>query len=156
MPTSAPTPAPTPAIDWQAIDTVLLDMDGTLLDLHFDNYFWQQFLPSVWAKSQGMDLETAVAKLHQMYASQRGTLNWYCLDYWASQLNLNIVLLKHEVKHKIAIRPNVIDLLVNLTGWTVRGFGQALRLTQTGRLQNYAFYFIVGAFVMVCAFLLRQ
>ena len=25
-------------INWQQIDTVFLDMDGTLLDLHFDNY----------------------------------------------------------------------------------------------------------------------
>jgi len=99
---------------WSQIDTVMFDMDGTLLDLHFDNYFWQQFLPAVWARSQGLDQETAVAKLHEMYTEQRGTLNWYCLDYWASQLNLNIALLKHEVKHKIAIRPNVVDLLVNL------------------------------------------
>ena len=25
---------------WRDIDTVLLDMDGTLLDLHYDNHFW--------------------------------------------------------------------------------------------------------------------
>ena len=33
-------------IDWTSIDTVLLDMDGTLLDLHYDNAFgfvkWEQ------------------------------------------------------------------------------------------------------------------
>jgi putative hydrolase of the HAD superfamily len=99
---------------WSQIDTVMFDMDGTLLDLHFDNYFWQTFLPDAWARAQGIDLETASARLQEMYAEQRGTLNWYCLDFWAEQLELNITLLKHEVKHKIAIRPNVIDLLVNL------------------------------------------
>ncbi|MEC7663678.1 MAG: haloacid dehalogenase, partial [Pseudomonadota bacterium] len=26
------------ALDWQNIDTVLLDVDGTLLDLHYDNF----------------------------------------------------------------------------------------------------------------------
>ena len=31
-------------IAWREVDTVLLDMDGTLLDLAFDNYFWQTFL----------------------------------------------------------------------------------------------------------------
>jgi hypothetical protein len=32
-----------PAVDWSAIDTVL-DMDGTLLDLRFDNWFWQDLI----------------------------------------------------------------------------------------------------------------
>ena len=99
---------------WSQIDTVMFDMDGTLLDLHFDNYFWQSFLPDVWARAQGLDSESANATLQAMYAEQRGTLNWYCLDFWAKQLDLNIALLKQEVKHKIVIRPYVIDLLVKL------------------------------------------
>ena len=99
---------------WAQIDTVMFDMDGTLLDLHFDNYFWQTFLPSAWARSRGMDLESASRRLHGMYSELRGTLNWYCLDFWAEQLQLDITLLKHEVKHKIAIRPNVVDLLTKL------------------------------------------
>ncbi|HNG60363.1 MAG TPA: haloacid dehalogenase, partial [Cellvibrionaceae bacterium] len=36
-------------IPWQAIDTLLLDMDGTLLDLHYDNYFWLEYLPRAFA-----------------------------------------------------------------------------------------------------------
>lgn len=32
-------------IAWQEVDTVLLDMDGTLTDLAFDNYFWQTLVP---------------------------------------------------------------------------------------------------------------
>ncbi|MDH3916294.1 MAG: haloacid dehalogenase, partial [Chromatiales bacterium] len=39
MPETAP-------YDWSTVDTVLLDMDGTLLDLRFDNYFWQELVPS--------------------------------------------------------------------------------------------------------------
>ena len=34
-----------PELDWTSIDTVLLDMDGTLLDLRFDNWFWQEHVP---------------------------------------------------------------------------------------------------------------
>ena len=29
-------------VDWTEVDHVLLDMDGTLLDLAFDNDFWGQ------------------------------------------------------------------------------------------------------------------
>ncbi|MCB1670776.1 MAG: GMP/IMP nucleotidase [Gammaproteobacteria bacterium] len=99
---------------WSDIDTVMFDMDGTLLDLHFDNYFWQDFLPVAWARARGVDEQTASSKLHAMYSELRGTLNWYCLDFWTEQLDMDITRLKHEVKHKIAIRPNVVDLLVKL------------------------------------------
>ncbi|MCP4043692.1 MAG: haloacid dehalogenase, partial [Gammaproteobacteria bacterium] len=34
-----------PVINWNSIHTVLLDMDGTLLDLHFDNQFWLEHVP---------------------------------------------------------------------------------------------------------------
>ncbi|MBL4821630.1 MAG: GMP/IMP nucleotidase [Gammaproteobacteria bacterium] len=99
---------------WSNIDTVMFDMDGTLLDLHFDNYFWQDFLPQVWSQAQGVDLRTAVAQLDQKYNDVRGTLNWYCLDFWTEQLSLDITSLKQEVRHKIAVRPNVISLLEKL------------------------------------------
>jgi len=99
---------------WSQIETVMFDMDGTLLDLHFDNYFWLHFLPEVWGRSRGMDIVTASARLRDMYAEVRGTLDWYCLDFWAQQLQLDISLLKREVRHKIAIRPNVVGLLQRL------------------------------------------
>jgi len=44
-------------VNWQDIDTVLLDMDGTLLDLHFDNYFWLHYLPEKYASAQNISLE---------------------------------------------------------------------------------------------------
>jgi putative hydrolase of the HAD superfamily len=34
-----------PSLDWDRIDDVLLDMDGTLLDRHFDNFFFEEELP---------------------------------------------------------------------------------------------------------------
>ena len=43
-------------INWHDIDTVLLDLDGTLLDLHFDNYFWCQHLPLCYARRHGIAL----------------------------------------------------------------------------------------------------
>ena len=43
--------------DWENIETVLLDMDGTLLDLHFDNHFWLQHVPVCYAEKHGLSHE---------------------------------------------------------------------------------------------------
>ena len=80
--------------DWQNIDTVLLDMDGTLLDLHFDTYFWLEHLPLRYAQIHKMDQDEARSWLHERIIEQQGTLNWYCLDYWTRELNVPITLPK--------------------------------------------------------------
>ncbi len=102
-------------IDWQQIDTVLLDMDGTLLDLHFDNYFWQEYLPYRYAEIKSLDPLLARHSIQQQTQSIRGTLNWYCTDYWTRTLEVDVVELKLEVSHKVAIRPNCINFLDDLS-----------------------------------------
>jgi putative hydrolase of the HAD superfamily len=94
-------------INWLQIDTVLLDMDGTLLDLHFDNHFWLDHMPRRYAEYHGLETETARARLTAHYERHSGTLNWYCLDFWSSELALDVVRLKEEVAHLIAVRPDV-------------------------------------------------
>lgn len=94
-------------INWATIDTVLLDMDGTLLDLHFDNYFWLEHLPKRYAQHHKIALGTAKEALRQRIEEKQGSLEWYCLDYWSEALSLNIPQLKEEIKHKIQMRPHV-------------------------------------------------
>lgn len=98
-------------INWDDIDTVLLDMDGTLLDLHFDNYFWLSHLPKRYAETHGVDEREAMTKLEAHIKAHEGTLNWYCLEFWSDALDLDIRALKEEVKHKIQIRPFVTEFL---------------------------------------------
>lgn len=98
-------------LDWNRIDTVLLDMDGTLLDLHFDNFFWQTHLPHRYAEAHGLSVETALAMLQKRFAEEYGKLNWYCLDFWQQELQLDIVALKREVSHLIAMRPHSATFL---------------------------------------------
>jgi hypothetical protein len=81
-------------LDWDHIDTVLLDLDGTLLDLGFDNDFWLDFIPSVYAASQAMTLEQAKAVLTPRFRACEGTMSWYCIDYWSRELGLNVEALK--------------------------------------------------------------
>lgn len=126
-------------INWADIDTVLLDMDGTLLDLHYDNFFWTRHLPRRFAEIHGGDHDTVSAQLMDRILSERGTLNWYCLDYWSKELNLDISALKKEVAHLIALRPACDQFLeaLELSGcrtWLVTNAhrdGLDLKLAQT-------------------------
>jgi putative hydrolase of the HAD superfamily len=97
--------------EWVNIETVLLDMDGTLLDLHFDNYFWQQHVPLCYAEKHALSQDDAFDRLMTRYAEVHGSLDWYCVDFWTRELSLDIGHLKHEMAEKIAIRPEVISFL---------------------------------------------
>ncbi|MEO0443405.1 MAG: GMP/IMP nucleotidase [Pseudomonadota bacterium] len=101
-------------INWECIDTVLLDMDGTLLDLHYDNHFWLTHLPQRYATMKALDLESAKKELYDHIDAIQGTLDWYCLDYWSKSLGLNIAALKKETKDKIKERPYVSEFLSGL------------------------------------------
>jgi len=98
-------------INWSHIDTVLLDMDGTLLDLHFDSHFWLEHLPRRYAELHKLDLEQAKAKVIPQILAEKGQLNWYSLDYWSQRLGVDIVALKHEIQHLIGFRADALDFL---------------------------------------------
>jgi putative hydrolase of the HAD superfamily len=101
-------------IDWSKVETVLVDMDGTLLDLHFDNHFWLEHLPLRYSEQKQIPLSQATEALLAAYAAVKGSLEWYCLDYWQKKLSLDIVALKREVQHKIRLRPDTLPFLDTL------------------------------------------
>lgn len=98
-------------LEWKKIDTVLLDMDGTLLDLNFDNHFWQEFVPLKFSEKAGIPIELAKRQLEPRFKSMEGKLEWYCLDYWSEALDLDIVGLKAEISGLIAVLPHVTEFL---------------------------------------------
>lgn len=106
--TSTPNP---PDFTWSAIDTVLLDMDGTLLDKYFDDYFWEEYVPKVFAKANNLSPEEAQKALIERYQRVENTLQWTDLDYWSEQLQLDIPELKCRIDHLIQVHPYVIDFL---------------------------------------------
>ncbi len=97
-------------IDWRAIDTVLLDMDGTLLDLHFDSHFWLEHLPRRYVELHRLD-EATQAQLRSRIIHEKGTLNWYSLAYWSRELDVDILALKREIQHLIGLRGDALDFL---------------------------------------------
>jgi HAD superfamily hydrolase (TIGR01509 family) len=105
---------PSPPLPWEAIDTVLLDMDGTLLDLRFDNWFWQEHVPAVWARARGMSYEAALEELTPRFDAARGRLDWYCIDYWSGELGLDVRAIKHGVREQVAWVPGALRVLGEL------------------------------------------
>jgi 5'-nucleotidase len=103
-----------PAVDWSAIDTVLLDMDGTLLDLRFDNWFWQELIPRRYAAANGLELEETQVLLAPKFTEVRGTLQWYCIEYWTRELGLDIGSIKREALARVSFLPGAEEFLARL------------------------------------------
>lgn len=101
-------------IDWNDIDTVFLDMDGTLLDLHFDNRFWLEHIPMRYGERNGLSAEAAKEILFPRMRELRGRLDWYCTTFWSKELDLPIIELKRELSHLIRSREQVEPFLQKL------------------------------------------
>lgn len=98
-------------IPWKRMRSVFLDMDGTLLDLNFDNHFWLEFVPMRYAAHYGLSLAAAKAELAPRFRAMEGRLEWYCLDYWSDALGLDIPAMKTEIAGLIAVLPHVTEFL---------------------------------------------
>ena len=139
---------------WEAIDTVLLDMDGTLLDLRFDNYFWLDLVPERYAAKHDLTVEEARGVLAPMFAGKQGTLDWYCTDFWARALSLDIAGMKHEVREHVRFLPGAEDFLRALREKGVRialvtnAHRDSLKVkaTQTGLLNYFDVVFSSHSF----------
>jgi putative hydrolase of the HAD superfamily len=112
---------------------VFLDMDGTLLDLNYDNHFWLHHVPRRYAEKHGLDEALAREDVLARYRSRAGTLEWYSVDFWSDELDLDIARLKEEVAHLIAVHPHVPQFLA----WA-RGGGRRVVLVTNAHHKSLA------------------
>ena len=128
------------ALDWSGIDHVLLDMDGTVLDLAFDTHFWLELVPREYAALHGLTLQQAQQRLEPHFSGLQGSLQWYCLDHWTRLTGLDLAGLKATVRERIAPLPGSEAFLraVRASGrslWLVTNAHQAswrLKMEHTG------------------------
>jgi putative hydrolase of the HAD superfamily len=102
------------AVEWSGIDSVLLDMDGTLLDLRFDNWFWLNVVPERYAQANGLSVEAAQALLQPLFFKVAHTMPWYCIDHWSRELDLDIRALKHDTREHVRFLPGAEQFLRKL------------------------------------------
>jgi putative hydrolase of the HAD superfamily len=101
-------------LNWDEIDDVLLDMDGTLLDRHFDNFFFEEELPRRYAVLHGLTFKDSRDRLMAMYRSVEGELAWTDLHYWTKQVGIDVVAMHKELDHMIGFLPGAEEFLRHL------------------------------------------
>ncbi len=104
----------------QQTKTLMLDMDGTLLDLAYDNYVWMELVPQRYAAANDMSLEEAFEILYAQFKAKQGQLDWYSLHHWAEFLKLDVMQLHHDVSHRIGYLPGALDFLRHVTDQDIR------------------------------------
>lgn len=92
-------------------ETLMLDMDGTVLDLAYDNYVWKELVPARYAETKGMSVEDARSRLYAKYRAIQGDIEWYCLDHWSERLGLDVLELHRDVNDRIVYLPGARDFL---------------------------------------------
>jgi len=93
------------------VDTLLLDLDGTLLDLAYDTHFWLEILPEHYGAARGLTPDEARAEILPRMRAWEGTLPWYCVDHWSRELDFDVVALKHRFPERIAWLPGAREFL---------------------------------------------
>src|SRR5205085_12016092 len=106
--------SPSAAPVWREIDTVLLDLDGTLLDQAYDNHIWRDLVPQRFAIARSMDLHAAYAEIARLFAARNGTLDWYSIEYWSDTLGIDIGALHREVRSHVAWLPGAREFLAKI------------------------------------------
>lgn len=91
--------------------TIIFDMDGTLLDLAYDDFIWNELLPIRYAEHHNCSLEQSTQTLFNFYQQHNHTLKWYSSRFWTSQVGVDVLEMQIQQKHRVAKRHGCIELL---------------------------------------------
>lgn len=118
--------------DWSRVSHVLLDMDGTLLDLAFDNFIWRELIPGLFAQRRGLTLDQAHAELNPQFMAVAHTLPWYDTNLWSRVTGLDVGGLHHEHRHRVTLLDTSVAFLE-----AVRASGRRLWLVTNAHTDSW-------------------
>ena len=94
---------------------ILSDLDGVILNLDYDIKFWESWLPEHVASQSNQSLEETKAKIQAEIDTQRGTLNFYDLNYWDDLLNIDCMKVIKEQEEKCSYLEGSYEALQRLS-----------------------------------------
>ena len=100
-----------PKAAFERCETLMLDMDGTILDLAFDNFLWLKHVPKRYAEEHGLEPDEAWQRLHTKFTEMSGQLEWYCIDHWSDFLKLDVAEIHRDLNERIGYLPGAEDYL---------------------------------------------
>ena len=101
----------------KSLRIISFDVDGTLVDLEYNDLIWFKEIPELVARKKKISFEKSLKFVHEEYAKLgEHNLNWYDINYWISYFGIEIspdkIFEKYEPQVKIY--PEVISLLEEL------------------------------------------
>ena len=94
---------------------ILSDLDGVILNLDYDIKFWGSWLPAHVASKSNQSLDEIRLKIQTEIDIQRGTLNFYDLNYWDDLLNIDCMQIIKEKEEKCSYLDGAYEALQRLS-----------------------------------------
>ena len=96
---------------------ISFDVDGTLVDLEYNDLIWFKEIPELVARKKNISFEESLKLVKEEYTKLgERNLNWYDINYWISYFSLEISPNKifEKYESQVKIFPEAIPLLEEL------------------------------------------
>ena len=101
-------------------ETLMLDMDGTVLDLSYDSHIWLKIIPEKLAEKRDIPITSAISFMNEHVTRMKNTLEWYCIDNWSKLLDIDVLEIHRAEKERIRYLPGAKSFLQEISNTSVR------------------------------------